>query len=109
MVQADRTLHERLERAVNDDLVETLQSDTLGYNGVSEGLSAPYMIGDIEDANVLIQNSLWQNVPLGQLGSFQQLTNLQDHTGWAPNQVEQIALLQQKFDQLAERIETVCV
>ncbi len=108
MVQADQTFHNRLSEAVADDLVARLRSTKLGYNGIAGNLEAPYRIGDIEDANVLIQNSLWQNVPLGQLHTVQQLTDLQDRKAWAPNQLEQIELLRTKFDELSQNVESIC-
>jgi hypothetical protein len=68
-----------------------------------------YRIGDIEDANVLIQNSLWLNVPIGQLEDHQQVTSLQDRQRWADNQIEQIRLIRTKFDSTANLIEQICV
>ena len=67
-----------------------------------------YLIGDIEDANVLIQNSLWLSVPIGQLEHHQQVTDLQDRRKWAANQIEQIQLLQRKFTELAMNVCHVC-
>ena len=108
MVQADRTFHDRLNDAIADDLVSRLSPTSLGYDAVASSLDSPYRIGDIEDANVLIQNSLWQNVPLGQLHTVQQLTNLQDRSAWAWNQLEQIDLLRTKLEELSQRVETIC-
>jgi chromosome partitioning protein len=109
LVRADETFKERLVKGITDDLAGKLTVDNLGYNGVANGLPGDFLIGDIEDANVLIQNSLWQNVPLGQLHTVQQLTNLQDRTAWIWNQRQQIDLLRSKFDELCIRIESVCV
>lgn len=109
LVRADQTFKERLVEGITNDLAGNLTEAKLGYNGVATKLPADYLIGDIEDANVLIQNSLWQSVPLGQLDTVQQLTNLQDRTAWIWNQLEQIDLLRTKFDKLCSRIETVCV
>jgi chromosome partitioning protein len=108
LVRADQTFKERLVEGITDDLAGNLTAANLGYNGVANGLPEDFLIGDIEDANVLIQNSLWQNVPLGQLHTVQQLTNLQDRTAWIWNQLEQIELLRSKFDELCTRIESVC-
>lgn len=109
LVRADQTFKDRLVEGITSDLAGKLPAVYLGYDGVANGLPADYLIGDIEDANVLIQNSLWQSVPLGQLHTVQQLTNLQDRTAWIWNQLEQIDLLRSKFDELCRRIETVCV
>lgn len=105
MHQADQTFHDRMAEAIRNDLVMKLQSANLGYQVTASGLVAPFRIGDIEDANVLIQNSLWQNVPLGQLASFPQLRTLRDRASWAQNQLEQIELLGNKFHQLSQNLE----
>jgi len=109
MVQADATFRQRLETAIREDLVDKLKARELPYDAVAGYPRDDYMVGDIEDANVLIQNSLWQNVPLGQLHTVKQLTNLQDRTEWIWNQKEQIDLLRSKFDELAEAVESICV
>lgn len=110
MVQADKTFYERLSEAVEHDLVSRLQSSAIDdYVGVAKNSCSPYLIGDVEDANVLIQNSLWQNVPLGQLDTVKQLTTLQDRAAWSQNQLEQVRLLQDKFNELAKNIETICI
>ena len=46
------------------------------FEPVANGLPDNYRIGDIEDANVLIQNSLWLSVPIGQLGDQQSSSKL---------------------------------
>lgn len=109
LVRADRTFHDRLTQAITNDLVSKLNDPKLGYAAVASGLPDGYQIGDIEDANVLIQNSLWQNVPLGQLNTVQQLTDLQDRSAWIWNQLDQIELLRTKFVEMCQRIQTVCV
>jgi chromosome partitioning protein len=108
MVQADRTMHDRVVQAVEEDLVIKLREEIKGYNPIA-ALQGDYRIGDIEDANVLIQNSLLLNVPIGQLENYQQLTSLQDRKNWAANQIEQIRLIRTKFDSTAGLIEQVCV
>ena len=109
MVRADATMHERVSEAISSDLVGQLNRRITGYLPVSASLDGNWQIGDIEDANVLIQNSLWLNVPLGRLGGYQQVTSLQERSQWAPNQREQIDLIRQKFVVLAENVETHCV
>ncbi|MDC6179150.1 ParA family protein [Ralstonia solanacearum] len=109
MIQADRTMHERVEKAIQDDLVAKLQSSTTRYNPVATGLPANYRVGDIEDANVLIQNSLWLNVPLGDLDQHDQVVSLRDRAKWAENQIEQIQLFKRKFGEAADHLIRVCV
>ena len=108
MVRADATMHARVNEAISSDLVAQLNRNITGYAPVSQSLGYDWQIGDIEDANVLIQNSLWLNVPLGRLGDYQQVTSLQERSQWAPNQRAQIDLIREKFDHLAENVETHC-
>ena len=70
MVRADATMHRRVSQAIASDLVERLTNEITGYVPVSPSLGDNWQIGDIEDANVLIQNSLWLNVPLGRRGTI---------------------------------------
>lgn len=108
MIQADRTMHDRVARAIRDDLVKNLQKEIKGFAPIATGLAPDYRIGDIEDANVLIQNSLWLNVPIGQLENYEQVVTLQDRRQWAGNQIEQIHLIKRKFDETAQWIERLC-
>ena len=87
-------------------LVEKLNDKISSYAPVTASLGDDWQIGDIEDANVLIQNSLWLSVPLGRLGEHQQVLSLQERSQWAPNQRAQIDLIREKFDSLAVNVET---
>ncbi|MGI8990262.1 MAG: ParA family protein [Bryobacteraceae bacterium] len=109
MIQADLTMHGRVSRAVTDDLAAKLTNRITSFEPVARGLPSNYQIGGIEDANVLIQNSLWLNVPLGQLGNYDQVVSLQDRRRWATNQIEQIDLIRGKFDALSGAVESACV
>ena len=109
MIQADRTLHTRITTAIRDDLVASLQKSVTKYNPVANGLPPNYRVGDIEDANVLIQNSLWLNVPLGDLDKHDQVVFLRDRQKWADNQIEQILLFRTKFGEVADHVIRVCV
>lgn len=110
MVQADKTMHQRVAKAIQDDLVNKLTEKITHFPPVAAGLSSgKYQIGDIEDANVLIQNSLWLQVPIGRLDNFEQVVSLQDRRQWAENQIEQIKLIAKKFDETAAAVESLCV
>ena len=76
---------------------------------VADGLGEDTMIGDIEDMNVLVQNSIWQSVPVSQLDNFRPLKTLQDKGTWAPNQRDQIRLLAGKFSTMADNVIGSCV
>jgi chromosome partitioning protein len=109
MIQADKTMHNRVAEAIEADLVRSLQKNVTTFAPVANGLPGNFRIGDIEDANVLIQNSLWLSVPIGQLDHYDQVVSLQDRRRWAQNQIEQILLIRGKFDEAAGWVETVCV
>lgn len=109
MIQADKTMHNRISDAIRDDLVKKVSAQIKGFSPIASGIPTGYQIGDIEDANVLIQNSLWLNVPLGQLDAHEQVVSLQDRSKWAWNQLEQIKLIRDKFDATAAAVETICV
>jgi hypothetical protein len=109
MNQADETMHERIVQAVKQDLVNVITDEITKYKPIADVPVENFQIGDIEDANVLIQNSLWLNVPLGQLEHHKQVVSLRDRSKWADNQIEQIRLFQQKFKETARWVEQICV
>jgi chromosome partitioning protein len=107
MLLADQTMHNHVADAINDKLVKVLAEQiSKYYSPIAAEAKGNYRIGDIEDANVLIQNSLWLNVPLGNLD---QHDSLRDRKKWAENQVEQIKLLKSKFAEVADNIIKICV
>ncbi len=109
MIQADRTMHDRVSSAISEDLVGALCKTITRYKPVAAGLPKGYQVGDIEDANVLIQNSLWLSVPLGDLAEHDQVVTLRDRRRWADNQLEQIELFKKKFGEAAGRVARICV
>lgn len=109
MIQADETMHNKIAEAVTADLCNPLESNISSYSPVAQIDTEHLMIGDIEDANVLAQNSLWLNVPLGQLKHYEQVVSLQDRRQWSPNQIEQIELLDSKFGELADNVIRICI
>ncbi|MEB1136935.1 AAA family ATPase [Xanthomonas campestris pv. campestris] len=109
MTQADRTLHERLGRAVKEALVAPLREKIKDYQAVLEGLPENFQVGDIEDANVLIQNSIWLSVPLGELEKHNQVASLIDRRAWNDNQIKQIRLFKEKFNETATTLITTCL
>jgi chromosome partitioning protein len=106
---ADQTLHDRMVEAINDDLVKALKENVKDYDAIAPVPTQNYLIGDTEDANVLIQNSLWLHVPLGALADHKQVIDLDRRSNWRENQLEQIDLLRSKFDQMAENVIATCV
>ncbi|MGB3534448.1 MAG: AAA family ATPase [Microcoleaceae cyanobacterium] len=108
MIQADETMHNKMSEAVKSSLCKPLQDKIETYSSVANIDTEHLRIGDIEDANVLIQNSLWLNVPLGELEKFDQVASLQARRKWSPNQKEQIQLLKAKFSELADNVIRIC-
>lgn len=108
MVQADRTMHDRLVTGIRDDLVGSLNKSIHGYDPTVQHLPSDFRVGDIEDANVLAQNSLWLSVPLGKLDGHNQVVTLQDRRRWAHNQIAQILLLRSKFQEMAQSVVSLC-
>lgn len=106
MARADRTFHVRLVEGIKKDLVGRLRNTT--YPSIASNLPADFKLGGIEDANVLIQNALWQNVPLGQLESVKQIRDLFQRSEWFWNQRELIQELDTRFEEIAKNIISAC-
>jgi chromosome partitioning protein len=94
IVPADKTHQTSIEKAVADDLVRPLSGKGL----VARTLGAPFQVGEIEDMNVLAQNSLHRSVPVSQLRSHRAMGG----GGWSPAQRTLIETLGSKFDALAD-------
>jgi chromosome partitioning protein len=109
MIRADETMHNRIVAAISDDLVAQLRKSITGYSPVAENLPNKFRIGDIEDANVLIQNSIWLSVPLSDLHRHDQLVAMRDRSKWAEDQLEQIILFARRFGEAADHIIRICV
>lgn len=109
MIQADKTMHDRVAKAVEEDLVKELSTAITTFQPISKALPKNFRIGDIEDANVLIQNSLWLNVPLSNLDEHEQVISLRDRRKWAENQIDQIRLFKEKFGELADQVIKNCI
>jgi cellulose biosynthesis protein BcsQ len=101
-VQADRIHHDNIIKSVEKNIV-----DNGGIN-VADGLPSDWKIGEIEDMNVLIQNSIWQNVPVTQLQNHRPIKKLQYKGTWSESQIAQIESLKGKFRETAETIIRVC-
>lgn len=109
MIQADQTMHDQMAEAIATDLIDKLNNNISGYDPIADIDVRNNMLGDIEDANVLIQNSICLNVPLGELEGHKQLATLQDRRSWADNQIEQIRLFKEKFGDMANNIIATCI
>jgi chromosome partitioning protein len=97
-VKADQIHH--------DDIAKSISQNIINKGGINaiDGLPSDWKIGEIEDMNVLIQNSIWQNVPVSQLESYPPLKTLQNKGSWSINQRDQIRLLKERFENIADMI-----
>jgi len=102
-IKADQVHYGRISDAVKEHLIqnEKLRS--------ANGIVDDGILGKIEDMNTLIQNSIWLNVPIGQLGEFKPVRNLRDSGKWASNQLKQIELLKNQFEKIAKNIICRCI
>lgn len=105
IVPADKTHQVNIETAVTENLVGPLAARGL----VAPKLGAPFQVGDIEDMNVLVQNSLHYNLPVSQLLTRKPLHASGVTGGWSPKQKELVNKLGDKFNGLAAAVEQVCV
>lgn len=104
MLRADQAHYSNIEDA-NVKLAETLKKTITHYDPVLEADLKSYNIGNVEDMNVLIQNSLWQNVPATRLNEFQQVKNLSgDKQKWSAAQLELIGKLQAQIGRATDVI-----
>ena len=102
-VRADSIHHDKIAESIDNSLVARLNGN------VCPNLTNRYRVGKIEDMNVLAQNSIWQNVPVSQLGRFRPVKTLQDKGSWASNQRQQIKDLKKEFTKMANNVITHCI
>lgn len=100
--RADQVHQEKIRKAVKEHILENEKLDHVG------SLPDDGQIGGIEDMNVLVQNSIWQSVPISQLADHKPIRGLTGTGGWAGNQVSQIHALGKEFDKIADRILSMC-
>ena len=72
---------------------------------VMEYAKDDFNIGQVEDMNVLIQNSLWQSVPASKLAEHKQVKDLTgDRAAWSASQIELIGKVEKQINNIAEKI-----
>ncbi|HPL21810.1 MAG TPA: AAA family ATPase [Methanothrix soehngenii] len=102
-VQADKIHHDNIATSIQENIISN-------PNIVSAtGLPQNSKVGEIEDMNVLVQNSTWQNTPVSQLEAYHPLQKLQRRVNWSKSQVAQISMLGHKFEEIADSIINICV
>ncbi len=102
-VRADSIHAQNIRRQIKSDIIDNEEIP------IAENIDDDSMLGDIEDMNVLVQNSIWQSVPVGELNNFRPLKTLQDKGSWGQNQRESIEQIANKFSQMADNVIKVCL
>ena len=100
-VKADGVHRENIEKSISNHILENK------FIPKPSTLETP-MVGEIEDMNVLVQNSIWLNVPVSDLQNHKPIRNLTSQGAWAKNQIDQIKLLKSKFSELAKNVMSTC-
>lgn len=104
MLRADQAHYQNIE-AANNRLAESISKSITGYNAVRPTKETSYNIGKVEDMNVLIQNSLWLNVPAAKLDQYQQVKNLTgDKQKWSAAQLSLIGDIRNQINSIADNI-----
>jgi hypothetical protein len=104
LIVADQKHHDGISQAVQRELVLPLQLYIKHYHPVSVPANGDYELGQIEDMNTLIQDSLWQAVPVSQLMTVTPI----NRSSWALNQKQAIKLAEDQFKDLANNIISTC-
>lgn len=102
-VRADQIHHDNIAKSIKEEIISNTSIPNVS------GLPVNYRIGEIEDMNVLIQNSTWQNAPVSQLENHHPLKDLQNKGNWSKSQFAQIDLLKNKFGEIADNIINICI
>jgi len=104
MLRADQAHYANIEGA-NNKLGKDLVLNIKSYNPVREIDGGGFNIGNVEDMNVLMQNSLWLNVPASKLDQHLQVKNLTgDKQKWSQAQLDLIKKLKVQIGGIADSI-----
>jgi cellulose biosynthesis protein BcsQ len=102
MLRADQAHYQNIENA-NNKLAESLSKSVKSYTAVRKAGPDGFNIGKVEDMNVLIQNSLWLNVPASKLDKHLQVQNLTGNKQkWSAAQLELIGKVRTQIDAIAD-------
>jgi chromosome partitioning protein len=104
MLRADQAHYENIDKA-NTRLAKMLSENIQTYDPVLPSTDNTHNIGRVEDMNVLIQNSLWQNIPVAKLDQHQQVKSLTgDKQKWSAAQISLIGKIRDQINHIADRI-----
>ncbi|WP_131116880.1 ParA family protein [Lichenihabitans psoromatis] len=101
-LRADAAHHTNIQSA-NQKLADSLATNITGYSAILPG--SKIYLGGIEDMNVLIQNSLWQNIPVSNLERYGQVKDLSgDRAKWSEAQLILIRKVKDQISAISGRI-----
>lgn len=103
IVKADYIHYQEIIKSISEELIN---NDNIGKSPI---LPSSYKAGEIEDMNVLIQNSIWQSIPVASLKDYRPMKTLQDKGSWAPRQLKLIEKLDIRFMELADNVIASCI
>lgn len=102
-IQADREYYHRLEIAIKDNIVDNCYINSI------HNLPSNYLAGEIEDMNVLVQNSLLRSAPIRRLEDFPPSKSLQNKGSWSSEQRALLNTLRSKISSLADYVINTCI
>ena len=103
IVKADYIHYQEILKSISKEIIN---NDNIRKSSV---LPTDYKAGEIEDMNVLIQNSIWQSIPVASLKNYRPMKSLQDKGSWAPRQLTLIDKLDGRFTELANNVIASCI
>ncbi|SDE15467.1 CobQ/CobB/MinD/ParA nucleotide binding domain-containing protein [Belnapia rosea] len=103
LLRADDAHFQNITKAI-DRLTQALVSSITVYDPVVHKAGSS-LLGKIEDMNVLIQNSLWQNIPAAKLDKHQQVKDLTGgKSSWSDAQKRLIVSIRNQIDDIAKAV-----
>lgn len=102
-VKADATQYHNIKAHIDKHIINN--GDIIKADGIkNDGL-----IGKIEDMNVLVQEGIWQSMPIVELKSTKPSGSMQSKRTWAQNQIGLMEELGDNFNKIADNIIRTCV
>ncbi|MGJ5001675.1 ParA family protein [Bradyrhizobium sp. HKCCYLRH2060] len=104
MLRADSAHYSNID-AANDRLAEELDKSIKSYRAVLDNNEDSFNIGTVEDMNVIMQNSLWLNVPAARLDQHDQVKDLTGNKQkWSAAQLTLIGKIRDQIDFVADTV-----
>lgn len=103
MLRADQVHYDNIRNATQE-LAKTLAKDIGEYKATLGNPDGDYTIGGVEDMNVLMQNSLWQSIPVSQLDQHKQVDMTDNRSKWSESQFKLIEKVRGQLNEIANNI-----